>query len=276
MAAGRPADKRIGSNRLTQRDIMRLRGKSILVTGAARGIGLAISKAFLREGARVVMSDIDESALRASVDGVAAEEQALGVPFDVTDVRSIAAADAAIAAAGFEINVLVNNAAVITVGNLLATTNEDLRKVFSVNVEGTFNVTKAFLPSMIARGGGVVLNMASLAAVRAMSDRFAYGASKAAIAMMTRSIAVDFVKQGIRANCICPARVHTDLVEGYVRRYYAGQEAEYMRRLSEYQPIGRMIQPEEVAHMAVYLCSDESAMVTGASFLIDGGVMAGD
>jgi 2-keto-3-deoxy-L-fuconate dehydrogenase len=266
MAAGRPADKRIGSSRLTQRDIMRLRGKSILVTGAARGIGLAISKAFLTEGARVVMSDIDESALRAN--GVAAEEQALAVPFDVTDVRSIAAADAAIAAAGFEINVLVNNAAVITVGNLLATTNEDLRKVFSVNVEGTFNVTKAFLPSMIARGGGVVLNMASLAAVRAMSDRFAYGASKAAIAMMTRSIAVDFVKQGIRANCICPARVHTDLVEGYVRRYYAGQEAEYMRRLSEYQPIGRMIQPEEVAHMAVYLCSDESAMVTGASFLI--------
>lgn len=255
---------------------MRLQGKTILVTGAARGIGLAMSKAFLREGARVVMTDIDERGVAASAAGLGGADRVLALPLDVTDPDSIAAARERMTAAGFDINVLVNNAAVITVGNILNTTTEDMRRVFGVNVEGTFNVTKAFLPGMIERKGGVVLNMASLASVRAMYDRFAYGASKAAIAMMTRSIAVDFVKQGIRANCICPARVHTDLVEGYIRKYYAGQEEEYMRKYSEYQPIGRMIRPDEVAHMAVYLCSDESAMVTGAAFLIDGGVMAGD
>jgi len=255
---------------------MRLQGKTILVTGAARGIGLAMSAAFLREGARVVMSDADEGTLTASADKLRSGDRILALRLDVTEPHSIAAARERMNDAGFNINVLVNNAAVITVGNILNTTIEDIRRVFGVNVEGTFNVTKAFLPGMIERGGGVVLNIASLASVRAMHDRFAYGASKAAIAMMTRSIAVDFVKQGIRANCICPARVHTDLVEGYVKKYYAGQEAEYMRKYSEYQPIGRMIRPDEVAHMAVYLCSDESAMVTGASFLIDGGVMAGD
>ncbi len=254
---------------------MRLQGKTVLVTGAARGIGLAISQAFVREGARVVMSDVLETTLNESVAALGTAH-VLGVRLDVTDPDSIAQAHETMAAAGMDINVVVNNAAVITIGNILDTTQEDLRKVFGVNVEGTFNVTKALLPGMIARGGGVVLNMASLAAVRAMSERFAYGASKAAIAMMTRSIAVDYVKQGIRANCICPARVHTDLVEGYVKKYFPGQEAAYMQKYAEYQPIGRMIRPDEVASMAVYLCSEESAMVTGASFLIDGGVMAGD
>jgi len=247
-----------------------------LITGAARGIGLAMATEFVKEGARVVMSDIDEQNVVASAAKLGRPDQLLALALDVTSPESIAAAERRIHEAGFDINVLVNNAAAITIGNILNTSLEDMRKVFTVNVEGTFNVTKAFLPGMIERGGGVVLNMASLAAVRAMHDRFAYGASKAAIAMMTRSIAVDFVKQNIRANCICPARVHTEFVEGYVRKYYPGQEAEYMKKLSEYQPIGRMIRPEEVAHMAVYLCSDESAMVTGAQFLIDGGVMAGD
>jgi 2-keto-3-deoxy-L-fuconate dehydrogenase len=255
---------------------MRLQGKTILITGAARGIGLAMATEFVKEGARVVMSDLDEQTVAASAAKLGRPDQLLAIALDVTSPDSIATAAQRMRDAGFDINVLVNNAAAITIGNILNTSLEDMRKVFGVNVEGTFNVTKAFLPGMIERGGGVVLNMASLAAVRAMHDRFAYSATKAAIAMMTRSIAVDFVKQKIRANCICPARVHTEFVEGYVRKYYAGQEAEYMKKLSEYQPIGRMIRPEEVAQMAVYLCSEESAMVTGAQFLIDGGVMAGD
>ena len=255
---------------------MRLQGKKILITGAARGIGLAMSKAFVAEGAHLVMSDLDENTVKASAAQLGAGDRVLAVRLDVTDPQSITAAESAMGKAGIEINVLVNNAAAITIGNLLATSSEDLRKVLNVNVEGTFNVTKAFLPGMIARGGGTVLNMASLASVRAMHDRFAYSASKAAIAMMTRSIAVDFVKQGIRANCICPARVHTEFVDDYVEKYYGDRKQDYMRMLESYQPIGRMIQPDEVAHMAVYLCSDESAMVTGASFVIDGGVMAGD
>jgi NAD(P)-dependent dehydrogenase (short-subunit alcohol dehydrogenase family) len=255
---------------------MRLSGKTILVTGAARGIGLAMTDAFLKAGARVIMSDIEDARLKQSFDALGAGDRAMAVRLDVTDLSSISAASEAISRSGFDINVLVNNAATISIGNILDTTSEDLRKVLGVNVEGTFNVTKAFLPGMITRGGGVVLNMASLAAVRALHERFAYGASKAAIAMMTRSIAVDFVKKNIRANCICPARVHTEFVEDYVTKYFPGEEESVMKRLSAYQPIGRMIQPSEVADMAVYLCSEESAMVTGSAFVIDGGVMAGD
>ncbi|MER2534078.1 MAG: glucose 1-dehydrogenase [Rhizobiaceae bacterium] len=254
----------------------RLQGKTILVTGAARGIGLAMAKAFLREGARVALSDVNVEMLRASVQALEAGERVLGIGLDVTDRASIDGAVAAMAKAGFDIDVLVNNAAAIVVGNLLQTSAADLRRVLEVNVEGTFGVTQAFLPGMISRGGGVILNMASLASVWAMRDRFAYSASKAAIAMMTRSVAVDFVKQGIRANCICPARVQTEFVEEYVRKYYGDQRESYMNRLSEYQPVGRMITTDEVASMAVYLCSDESAMVTGSSFVIDGGVTAGD
>jgi NAD(P)-dependent dehydrogenase (short-subunit alcohol dehydrogenase family) len=216
--------------------------------------------------------DLDEARLKQSFDALGAGDRAMTVRLDVTDLPSISAASEVSSRSGFEINVLVNNAATISIGNILDTTSEDLRKVLGVNVEGTFNVTKAFLPGMIARGGGVVLNIASLAAVRAMHERFAYGASKAAIAMMTRSIAVDFVKKNIRANCICPVRVHTEFVEDYVTKYFPGQEESVMKRLSAYQPIGRMIQPGEVADMAVYLCSEESAMVTGSSFIIDGGV----
>jgi NAD(P)-dependent dehydrogenase (short-subunit alcohol dehydrogenase family) len=254
----------------------RLLGKTVLVTGAARGIGLAMAKSFLYEGARVVLSDVNVEQLQASVLALDAGDQALAVELDVTDTDSINRAAATIADAGFDINVLVNNAAAIVIGNLLQTSAADLRRVLQVNVEGTFAVSRAFLPGMIARGGGVVLNMASLASVWAMRDRFAYSASKAAIAMMTRSIAIDFVGQGIRANCICPARVQTEFVEEYVRKYYGDQQQEYMNKLSAYQPVGRMITTDEVASMAVYLCSDESAMVTGSSFVIDGGVTAGD
>jgi len=254
----------------------RLLDKTILVTGAARGIGLAMARAFLREGARVVLTDVDVERLEASVGGLDADVRVLGVGLDVTDPASIERAANRMVDAGFDIDVLVNNAAAIVIGNILQTSAVDLRRVLDVNVVGTFNVTSSFLPRMIERGGGVILNMASLASVWAMRDRFAYSTSKAAIAMMTRSIAIDFVGQGIRANCICPARVQTEFVDEYVRKYYGDQQESYMDKLSRYQPIGRMITTDEVASMAVYLCSEESAMVTGSSFVIDGGVTAGD
>ncbi|MFD2239310.1 SDR family NAD(P)-dependent oxidoreductase [Aureimonas populi] len=255
---------------------MRLNGKTCLVTGAAGGIGMAMVEAFLREGAVVVASDLDTALLSERCAGLPGGERVLVRRLDVTDPKGIAALDASLADAGVQVNVLVNNAAAITIGKLLDASLEDLRLVLGVNVEGLFNVTKAFLPGMIGRGGGTVLNMASLASVRAMRERFVYSASKAAIAMMTRSIAVDYVADGIRANCICPARVHTPFIENYLARYYPGEEKERFEALSRYQPVGRMIRPDEVAAMAVYLCSDESAMVTGGSFVIDGGVMAGD
>ena len=254
---------------------MRMQGKTALVTGASTGIGFAITQAFAREGARVVLADIDVARARQQAATLPGADAALAVRMDVADPASVGEGLAAARDAGFAPDVLVNNAGVIHVGTILQTELADLQRVFRVNVEGVFNVTKALLPAMIERGGGVILNMASLASLTAMHDRFAYAATKAAVQMMTRSIALDFVKSGIRANCICPARVYTEMVDNYLKTSYAGKEEETFRRFSEYQPIGRMIRPDEIGHMAVYLCSDESAMVTGSSFLIDGGVLTG-
>lgn len=255
---------------------MRLAGKTCLITGAAGGIGMAMVKAFVAEGATVVATDLDADLLASQCVGIQGPGKLLARRLDVTDPAGIAGLAADLEAEGVNINVLVNNAAAITIGKLLEASLQDLRLVFGVNVEGLFNVTKGFLPGMIARGGGVVLNMASLASVRAMHARFVYGASKAAIQMMTRSIAIDYVQDGIRANCICPARVDTPFVRGYLEKYFPGEVEERYERLARYQPIGRMIRPDEVAAAAIYLCSDESAMVTGESIVIDGGVMAGD
>lgn len=254
---------------------MRMKGKTALITGAAAGIGYSIAEAFLQEGARVVLADIDLDRARERAGSAQEEGSAFGVRMDVADPGSVANALKECKDAGFNVDVLVNNAGVIHVGTILETRLEDLQRVYRVNVEGVFNVTQAFLPSMIERGGGVLLNMASLASLTAMHDRFAYSSSKAAVMMMTRSVALDFVKQNIRANCICPARVHTDMVDNYLKTAYAGREEETFREFSEYQPVGRMIRPDEIAKMAVYLCSDESQMVTGSSFLIDGGVLMG-
>jgi len=254
----------------------RLQNKTAFVTGAASGIGLAITKAFLEHGAHVIAADLNGKQLEQEMAPLQAQGHALtAVRCDVTDVESVAAAVRQAQASGVAVNTLVNCAGIIHVGTILETSVEDLRRVWQVNVEGTFIVTKAWLPHMIESGGGVIVNMASLSSLTAMHERFAYSTSKAAVMMMTRSVALDFVKKGIRANCICPARVHTELVDNYLKNAYAGREAETFRKFSEYQPIGRMIRPDEVASMAVYLASEESAMVTGSSFPIDGGVLAG-
>lgn len=254
---------------------MRMNGKTALITGAATGIGSSIATTFLREGARVVLADIDLDRALERGQTMQGGSSVLSVKMDVTDPDSVANAVKQCQGANFNVDVLVNNAGVIHIGTILETQLEDLQRVYRVNVEGLFNVTRAFLPHMIEAGGGVLLNMASLASLTAMHDRFAYSSSKAAVAMMTRSVALDFVKQNIRANCICPARVHTDMVDNYLKTAYAGREEETFREFSEYQPVGRMIKPDEIAQMAVYLCSDESQMVTGSSFLIDGGVLMG-
>jgi len=255
---------------------MRLKNKTCLITGASGGIGTAMVEAFLAEGATVVATDLDTASMAARATEFGGGDRLVLKPLDVTDPAASVALAAELEAVGILVDVLVNNAAAITIGKLLDATVADMQLVLGVNVVGLFNVTKGFLPGMIARGGGNVLNMASLASVRAMHERFAYSSSKAAIAMMTRSIAIDYVADGIRSNCICPARVHTPFVEGYLAKYYPGEEKERFAKLEKYQPIGRMIQPHEVASMAVYLASDESAMVTGQSFVIDGGVTAGD
>jgi NAD(P)-dependent dehydrogenase (short-subunit alcohol dehydrogenase family) len=143
-----------------------------------------------------------------------------------------------------------------------------------VNVFGVYLCARAAVPMMLRQGRGVILNMASIASLIGLPDRFAYSMTKGAVLTMTRSIAVDYVKRGIRCNCICPARVHTPFVDGYLAKNYPGREAEMMKTLSEYQPIGRMGQPDEIAQLALYLCSDEASFVTGQAYPIDGGVTA--
>jgi NAD(P)-dependent dehydrogenase (short-subunit alcohol dehydrogenase family) len=174
---------------------------------------------------------------------------------------------------GRRVDILVNNAGVAHVGTVETTSEEDFDRLYRVNVKGVFLCSRAAVPIMVRQGGGIILNMASVASLVGIPDRFAYSMTKGAVHTMTMSIAIDYVKQRIRCNCICPARIHTPFVDQYLAKHYAGREDEVFRQLSAYQPIGRMGTPEEVAHLALYLCSDEASFVTGQAYPIDGGVL---
>lgn len=169
------------------------------------------------------------------------------------------------------IHILVNNAGISHVGNLESTTEQDFGGVFQVNVKGVYHCMRAAIAQMKANGGGVILNMASIAGSSGLADRFAYSMSKGAVISMTYSVAKDYLSHNIRCNCISPARVHTPFVDGYLRRNYPGREAEMFAKLAAAQPIGRMAQPDEVAALALFLCSDEASFITGVDYPIDGG-----
>ena len=252
-----------------------LQGKTALVTGAGSGIGAAIARLFARHGAAVAAADLDAAAAaRIAAEITAADGRATGYQCDVSQSASVEALFRAITAAGPRLDILVNNAGIAHVGTIEQTTPEDLDRVYRVNVVGVYLCARAAVPIMLRQGTGVILNMASVASLIGIPDRFAYSMSKGAVLTMTRSIAADYMKRGIRCNCICPARIHTPFVDGYLAANYPGREAEMMKTLSEYQPIGRMGRPDEVATLALYLCSDESAFVTGQAYPLDGGVTA--
>jgi 2-keto-3-deoxy-L-fuconate dehydrogenase len=168
------------------------------------------------------------------------------------------------------VDILVNNAGISQVGTLESTSEEDFDRIFRVNVKGMYNCMFALIPHLKTRGG-IILNMASIAASTGLSDRFAYSMTKGAVVSMTYSVARDYLQHNIRCNCISPARVHTPFVDGYLRQNYPGREAEIFKKLSETQPIGRMAQPREVADLALFLCSEEAAFITGTDYPIDGG-----
>jgi NAD(P)-dependent dehydrogenase (short-subunit alcohol dehydrogenase family) len=254
--------------------MFRIDGKSAIVTGAGSGIGRAIATTFAAQGARVFALDLDLAAAQETATRIGASGgAAAAVEGDVTAAASVAAAFARVDRDAARLDILVNNAGIGHVGTVETTSEADLDRLYAVNVKGIFHCSKQAVPRMRAQGGGVILNLASIASLIGIVDRFAYSMSKGAVLTMTRSIAVDFIKDRIRCNCVCPSRVHTPFVDGYLRANYPGREREMFQQLSDYQPIGRMGTPEEVAALALYLCSDEAGFITGQAYPIDGGVL---
>jgi NAD(P)-dependent dehydrogenase (short-subunit alcohol dehydrogenase family) len=250
--------------------LFRLDGKTALITGAASGIGNAIARVFSAAGAEVYIVDIDPAAAEQAMrEIVASGGKATSVPCDITNLPQVVEIFRAITALR-PLDILVNNAGVSHIGNVETTTAADFERIFRVNVQGMFHCLQSGVAAMKDRGG-VILNMASIAGTAALADRFAYSMSKGAVIAMTLSVARDYLKHKIRCNCISPARVHTPFVDGYLKKHYPGREEEMFRVLSAAQPIGRMGQPDEVAYLALFLCSEQASFLTGVDYPLDGG-----
>ena len=242
-----------------------------MVTGAASGIGQAIAQRFAQEGALVSLVDIDEEGAKSTArEIVKCGGKAASHLCDVANQRSVRDLFGRLAREN-PIQILVNSAGVSHIGRLESTSEAEFDRIFQVNVKGIYNCMYAAIDAMKANGGGVILNMASIAATAGLADRFAYSMSKGAVVSMTLSVARDYLAHKIRCNCISPARVHTAFVDGYLKKNYPGREQEMFRALSQSQPIGRMGKPEEVAALALFLCSEEAAFITGTDYPIDGG-----
>ena len=253
-----------------------LSGKVAVVTGAGSGIGAAIATLFARQRAHVVVLVVDEAAAKQFMAGIRDRGgRADAAACNVADAVEVTRVFGRLDGTPGRIDILVNNAGIAHVGTLEQTSETDLDHLYEVNVKGVFLCARAAVPVMVRQGGGVILNMGSIASLVGVPDRFAYSMSKGAVLTMTMSIAIDYIKQGVRCNCICPARIHTPFVDKFVARHYPGREEEMLNQLSKYQPIGRMGTPEEVASLALYLCSDEASFVTGQAYPIDGGVLVG-
>jgi NAD(P)-dependent dehydrogenase (short-subunit alcohol dehydrogenase family) len=255
------------------RDKARFDGKVAVVTGGASGIGLAIAQRFAAHGALVRILDLRRDQAEAAAQGiVAAGGSAEAHECDVSDQVSTRAVFGEIIRQG-RLDILVNNAGVAHVGKLENTSEADFDRIFRINVKGFYNCMQACIEHMKASGGGVILNLASIAGTCGLPDRFAYSMSKGAVVAMTYSVAKDYLHHNIRCNCISPARVHTPFVDGFIQKNYPGKEKEIFEKLSRAQPIGRMGEPDEVAALALFLCSDEASFITGTDYLLDGGFM---
>lgn len=254
--------------------MFRLDGKVVIITGGGSGIGQSMCHVFAQQGAIVCALDTSEENLNSTFAEL--ENKGLTAHKYVCDVSSVQSVKEAVASTindHGKIDILINNAGIPHVGTVESTTEEDLDRVYSVNIKGIYTCSQAVVPIMREQGGGCILNMASIASLVGLEDRFAYSMSKGAVLTMTYSLAVDYMKDKIRCNCIAPARVHTPFVDGFIKQNYPGNEEAKFKELSEYQPMGRMGKPEEVAQLAVYLCSDEASFITGQAYPIDGGVL---
>ena len=248
--------------------MFQLDGKIAVITGSGSGIGKAVALLFAKQGATVHLVDLNKDA----ADATAAEIKdnngnAIAQVCDVTRQQQVKDVFNKIG----RIDILVNSAGVSHVGNVETTSEADFDRVYNVNIKGVYNCLQAAATLMKQNQSGVILNLASIANHVGLTDRFAYSMSKGAVYAMTLSVARDYLHQGIRCNCISPARVHTPFVDGFLAKNYPGKEQEMFEKLSKSQPIGRMAKPEEIAHLILYLCSDEASFITGCDYHIDGG-----
>ena len=245
-----------------------LKNKKAVITGAGSGIGKAIATLFAQQGAEVCIIELNDQSAKSTVEGIDQNGgKAFSYACNVADQKEVINVFQAIGPH----DILVNNAGISHIGKAHTTTKEDFDHVIDVNVSGVYNCLFSAIPIMIKNGGGVIVNMSSIAVWSGLSDRFAYSMAKGAVAAMTLSVAKDYLHENIRCNSISPARVHTPFVDGFLKKNYPGKELEMLEILSKSQPIGRMAAPEEVATLALYLCSDEASFVTGCDYPIDGG-----
>jgi 2-keto-3-deoxy-L-fuconate dehydrogenase len=245
-----------------------LKNKKAVVTGGGSGIGKAISVLFAKQGAEVHIIELTEESAKTAVDEIKANGgKVFSYACNVANQEEVSATFEKIG----NINILINNAGIAHVGKVDTTPAADFDRVMEVNVKGVYNCLFAAIPQFRLSNGGVIINMASIAAWVGIPDRFAYSTAKGAVMAMTLSVAKDYIKENIRCNSISPARVHTPFVDGFISKNYAGKEEEMFEKLSQSQPIGRMGKPDEIAALALYLCSDEAGFITGCDYPIDGG-----
>ncbi len=247
-----------------------LKGKTAIVTGGGSGIGRAICVALAAQGAKVHILELKEEAAQEVVSEINGKGgNAVAHACNVAKQTEVMQTTMKIAESD-PIQILINNAGIAHIGDVENTTEADFDRIYNVNVKGVYNCIHSVIPYMKEKGG-VILNMASVAATVGINDRFAYASSKGAVLTMTYSVAKDYLEYGIRCNSISPGRVHTPFVDGYLKANFPGQEQEMFEKLSKTQPIGRMGEPSEIADLALYLCSDEASFITGTDFPIDGG-----
>jgi len=242
-----------------------LEGKHAVITGAGSGIGKAVAILLARQGATVYVADIDEERANAVLKEIGGNAKTAIA--DVSDQQQTNALFANLP----RLDILVNSAGVSHIGTAESTEEADMDRLYKVNIKGVYNCLHAAIPVLKKSGGGVIINMCSIAATVGIPDRFAYSMTKGAVYSMTLSVAKDYLRDKIRCNCISPARVHTPFVDGFLKKNYPGKEQEMFEKLSKTQPIGRMAKPEEIAALILYLCSDEASFITGTDYPIDGG-----
>jgi NAD(P)-dependent dehydrogenase (short-subunit alcohol dehydrogenase family) len=251
-----------------------LQDKTALISGAGSGIGAAVSETFAAQGARVIVVDRDEAAGAAQVQKIIdAGGSAEFMQCDVADVDSCENVAKEVFEKYGELDILINNAGIGHVGTIFQTTAEDLDRMYQVNVRGVFNMSKAFIGSMVERKKGSIVNTASIGGVVGLYDRLAYCTTKFAVVGLTKCMALDHAMDGVRVNCVCPGRVETPFVKARLAEYPDPEKA--YKEMSASQANGRMGRPEEIAAAMLYLASDESQFVTGSELIIDGGLSAG-